>query len=116
MSEPYDPLRSLFHQAADRGQAQAGPLPFARIAERGKRSQLRRRAAVALAACLVLGCGGAATATLLPGDPAPVPPANAPSQPAPSPMDTAPPPTSTTSTAPSTPPPTESASGGPTSD
>ncbi|MEV8313489.1 hypothetical protein AB0Q95_04885 [Streptomyces sp. NPDC059900] len=101
MSEPNDALRSLFHEAADRGQAQAGPAPFAQIAERGRRSQRRRRALVVLAACLVLGGGGAAAVTLLPGDPAPVPPANTPSQPAPSPMDTAPPPSSTPANDPS---------------
>jgi len=74
-----DPLRTLFRQAGDVGQARAGAAPVARIAERGRRAHRRRLAALAAGACLVIAGGGAAAVALLPGTPPPAAPATIPS-------------------------------------
>lgn len=80
LQEPHrDPLRTLFRQAGDVGQARAGAAPVARIAERGRRARRRRVAALAAGACLVIAGGGAAAAALLPGTPPPAAPATIPS-------------------------------------
>ncbi|UCM90282.1 hypothetical protein [Streptomyces marincola] len=92
MSEPQDPLRTLFRQAGAFGQARAGAAPVARVAERGRRARRRRLAALAAGACLaVAGCGVLA-AGLLPGRPTAVAPAVSPSTGPSAPARSGPPP------------------------
>ncbi|MBC3988151.1 hypothetical protein H8N00_04375, partial [Streptomyces sp. AC563] len=74
MPEPDDPLRTLFQQAAAAGQARARTAPVAQVRARGRRAHRLRVAALAVGACLVLGCGTAATAAWLPGESAPAAP------------------------------------------
>ncbi|MFF3327164.1 hypothetical protein [Streptomyces sp. NPDC002889] len=92
MPESHDPLRSLFQQAADAGRANATTAPLAHVVERGKRAHRRRIAALTAGACLVLACGGAATAMLLPGERPSIAPATSPSPSRPSPALTTRPP------------------------
>ncbi|MFI8520863.1 hypothetical protein ACIGEZ_24000 [Streptomyces sp. NPDC085481] len=92
MTEPHDPLRSLFQEAAAAGRSRATHPPVADISERGRRAQRRRLAVFAAGACLVLGGGSTALATLLPGGSQPVLPATSPSVGGPSPMNTTRPP------------------------
>ncbi|MEU3963129.1 hypothetical protein AB0F42_25515 [Streptomyces buecherae] len=92
MPEPDDPLRTLFQQAALAGQARARTAPVAHVRARGRRAHRLRVAALAAGACLVLGCGTAATAAWLPGESAPAAPATRPPSPAPTPSPTTTPP------------------------
>ncbi|MFJ6440994.1 hypothetical protein [Streptomyces sp. NPDC091649] len=85
MSEPRDPLRSLFREAGDFGQARSAADPVSSITERGTRAQRRRMAVVAMGVCLVVGGGGAVAVGLLPLRPEPVAPATGPSPGYPSP-------------------------------
>ncbi|MFF8915381.1 hypothetical protein ACF08M_19180 [Streptomyces sp. NPDC015032] len=85
MSEPNDPLRSLFKEAADAGRSRARSAPPSYITERGERVRRRRVVALAVGACLVLSGTGAAVATLLPGNPDTTLPATTPTTPQPSP-------------------------------
>ncbi|WCD90676.1 hypothetical protein KPP03845_107104 [Streptomyces xanthophaeus] len=79
MPEPQDPLRSLFRQAADSGRQRAVTAPAEHITERGRRAHRRRVTLAVVGVCLVLAGGGAAVSELLPGKPAPTPPATTPS-------------------------------------
>ncbi|MEU9622874.1 MULTISPECIES: hypothetical protein [unclassified Streptomyces] len=85
MSEPNDPLRSLFKEAAATGQSRARSAPPSYITERGERVRRRRVVALAVGACLVLSGTGAAMATLLPDNPGTTVPATTPTTPKPSP-------------------------------
>ncbi|MFF6984282.1 hypothetical protein ACFZAV_42970 [Streptomyces sp. NPDC008343] len=78
MSEPQDPLRSLFQQAGQFGQARSAAPGLAHITERGERAHRGRLALLAAGACLFVA-GSAAAVTLLPGDPPPTAPATSPS-------------------------------------
>jgi hypothetical protein len=86
MSEPRDPLRSLFREAGDFGQARSDADPASSITQRGMRAQRRRMAVVAVGVCLVVGAGGAVAVGLLPVRPEPVVPATTPSPSYPSPV------------------------------
>ncbi len=93
--EPDDPLRTLFQQAAAAGQARARTAPFGHVRARGRRAHRQRVAVLVAGACLVLGCGTAATAGWLPGESAPAGstgPATRPPSPAPTPSPTTAPP------------------------
>ncbi|MER5967716.1 hypothetical protein [Streptomyces sp. NPDC002057] len=96
MTEPHDhdPLRSLFQQAAADGRSRSVQPPAADIIARGRSARRRRLAVFAAGACLVIGGGSAALATLLPGRAAPVLPATTPSVSGPSPVGTTSPPPS----------------------
>lgn len=83
---PRDPLRSLFREAGDFGQARSDADPASRITERGMRAQRRRMAVVAVGVCLAVGTGGAVAVGLLPVRPEPVAPATTPSPSYPSPV------------------------------
>ncbi|MFI5771863.1 hypothetical protein ACIA74_25690 [Streptomyces sp. NPDC051658] len=84
MSEPHDPLRSLFKEAAAAGQARARSAPSSVITERGERVRRRRIVALAVGACLAFSGTGAAVASLVPDSTGTTVPATTPS-PAPSP-------------------------------
>ncbi|MFE7379501.1 hypothetical protein ACFU9F_03925 [Streptomyces zhihengii] len=86
MSEPQDPLRSLFRQAGEFGQSRATSAPVAHIADRGRRAYRRRLAAVAAGTCLVIGGSSAAAVALLANGHVPAPPAVSPSPAHPSPV------------------------------
>ncbi|MFF8018681.1 hypothetical protein [Streptomyces sp. NPDC007929] len=102
MPESHDPLRSLFEQAAEAGRRRAVIAPVSEINARGLRT--RRRHVLMAVAGLTLAGAGAATAVMLPRDPAPAVPATPPSFHQPS----EPPTTTSTSSATTTwPPPDE---------
>ncbi|MEU9675084.1 hypothetical protein AB0D92_16360 [Streptomyces parvus] len=84
--EPQDPLRSLFREAGEFGQALTAPDTAAGITRRGMRAQRRRMAVVAVGVCLVVGGGGAVSVGLLPVRQQPVAPATSPSPSYPSPV------------------------------
>ncbi|MCX4730740.1 hypothetical protein [Streptomyces sp. NBC_01363] len=84
MSEPHDPLRSLFKEAAAAGQARARSAPSSVITERGERVRRRRIVALAVGACLAFSGTGAAVASLVPDSTGTTVPATTPS-PVPSP-------------------------------
>ncbi|MFD7495614.1 hypothetical protein ACFV8T_24880 [Streptomyces sp. NPDC059832] len=84
MSEPHDPLRSLFKEAAAAGQARARSAPSSVITERGERVRRRRIVALTVGACLAFSGTGAAVASLVPDNTGTTVPATTPS-PAPSP-------------------------------
>ncbi|WP_432110686.1 hypothetical protein [Streptomyces sp. YPW6] len=92
MSEPrdpkesQDPLRSLFREAGEFGQALTAPEPASSVTRRGMRAQRRRMAGVAVGVCLVVGGGGAVAVGLLPVRTEPVAPATSPSPSYPSPV------------------------------
>ncbi|MEU6013927.1 hypothetical protein ABZ826_07600 [Streptomyces sp. NPDC047515] len=90
MSEPHDPLRSLFKEAAAAGQSRAHSAPPSFITERGERVHRRRILALAVGACLVFSGAGAAAASLLPESPDTSVPATTPSTPRPSPASSLP--------------------------
>ncbi|MFE8912423.1 hypothetical protein [Streptomyces globisporus] len=83
--DPQDPLRSLFREAGEFGQALTDPDTASSITRRGMRAQRRRMAAVAVGVCLVVGGSGAVAVGLLPVRPEPVAPATSPSPGYPSP-------------------------------
>lgn len=113
MSEPHDPLRSLFKEAAAAGQSRALSAPPSFITERGERVHRRRIVALAVGACLVFSGAGAAAASLLPASPDTSVPATTPAPPRPSSTSSLP--DSPRTNAPSTSPPSfgRSASGTP---
>ncbi|MFH9134291.1 hypothetical protein [Streptomyces sp. NPDC017524] len=86
MSDPRDPLRSLFREAGEFGQARSDADDASSITRRGMRAQRRRMAGVAVGVCLVVGGGGAVAVSLLPVRPQPVAPATVPSPSYPSPV------------------------------
>lgn len=86
MSDPRDPLRSLFREAGEFGQARSDADDASSITRRGMRAQRRRMALVAVGVCLVVGGGGAVAVSLLPVRPQPVAPATVPSPSYPSPV------------------------------
>lgn len=86
MSDPRDPLRSLFREAGEFGQARSDADDASSITRRGMRAQRRRMAVVAVGVCLVVGGGGAVAVGLLPVRPNPVAPATGPSPSYPSPV------------------------------
>ncbi|MEV7900753.1 hypothetical protein [Streptomyces anulatus] len=86
MSDPRDPLRSLFREAGEFGQTRSEADDASSITRRGMRAQRRRMAAVAVGVCLVVGGGGAVAVGLLPVRPNPVAPATGPSPSYPSPV------------------------------
>ncbi|MFB6712353.1 MULTISPECIES: hypothetical protein [unclassified Streptomyces] len=90
MSEPHDPLRSLFKEAAAAGQSRALSAPPSFITERGERVHRRRIVALAVGACLVFSGAGAAAASLLPASPDTSVPATTPTPPRPSPASSLP--------------------------
>ncbi len=92
MSEPQDPLRSLFQQAAQAGQTRSEAAPVAYIADRARRVRRRRVAGFAAAVCLAFGGGVATAVALLPDRPAPAVPATSPSPSRPEPAPTSQPP------------------------
>ncbi|MFI1717623.1 hypothetical protein [Streptomyces litmocidini] len=83
-----DPLKSLFEEAAAAGRARASYASAGEISARGRRVHRRRLAVLAVGACLVVGGGGAALVTLLPGPSQPVAPATSPSVSGPTPAST----------------------------
>ncbi len=99
--EPQDPLRSLFREAGEFGQALTAPDTASSITRRGMRAQRRRMAVVAVGVCLVVGGGGAVAVGLLPVRPQPVAPATNPSPSYPSPVPSEGLPTEQPSTPPS---------------
>ncbi|MFF9853393.1 hypothetical protein [Streptomyces litmocidini] len=108
MNESRDPLKSLFEEAAAAGRARASYASAGEISARGRRVHRRRLAVLAVGACLVVGGGGAALVTLLPGPSQPVVPATSPSVSGPAPASTTatlPPPAGTSSSAVTTSPP-----------
>ncbi|MFF2012596.1 hypothetical protein ACFVWY_26470 [Streptomyces sp. NPDC058195] len=121
MSDPHDPLRSLFKEAAAAGQSRARSAPPSYITARGERARRHRMVGLAVGACLVLSGTGAAVVSLLPGSPGTTVPAVTPSpRPSPSPSPTKPEPATSSPTTPqtSTPrttPPTQVPSSGETS-
>lgn len=86
MSDPRDPLRSLFREAGEFGQTRSDADDASSITRRGMRAQRRRMAVVAVGVCLVVGGGGAVAVGLLPVRPSPVAPATGPSPSYPSPV------------------------------
>ncbi|MFD4794818.1 hypothetical protein [Streptomyces anulatus] len=86
MSDPRDPLRSLFREAGEFGQTRSDTDDASSITRRGMRAQRRRMAVVAVGVCLVVGGGGAVAVGLLPVRPNPVAPATGPSPSYPSPV------------------------------
>ncbi|MFJ9680856.1 hypothetical protein ACIRP2_22795 [Streptomyces sp. NPDC101194] len=114
MSEPHDPLRSLFKEAATAGQSRALFAPPSFITERGERVHRRRIVALAVGACLVFSGAGAAAASLLPASPDASVPATTPATPRPSPASSLPDSPRTSSPPASLPSPGRSASGAPT--
>lgn len=86
MSDPRDPLRSLFREAGEFGQTCSGADDASSITRRGMRAQRRRMAVVAVGVCLVVGGGGAVAVGLLPVRPSPIAPATGPSPSYPSPV------------------------------
>ncbi|WP_330446157.1 hypothetical protein [Streptomyces anulatus] len=86
MSDPRDPLRSLFREAGEFGQTRSDADDASSITRRGMRAQRRRMAVVAVGVCLVVGGGGAVAVGLLPVRPNPVAPATGPSPSYPSPV------------------------------
>ncbi|TGG77039.1 hypothetical protein D8771_28315, partial [Streptomyces albus] len=86
MSDPRDPLRSLFREAGEFGQTCSDADDASSITRRGMRAQRRRMAVVAVGVCLVVGGGGAVAVGLLPVRPSPVAPATGPSPSYPSPV------------------------------
>ncbi|MGQ4712622.1 hypothetical protein ACUN22_02950 [Streptomyces anulatus] len=86
MSDPRDPLRSLFREAGEFGQTRSDADDASSITRRGMRAQRRRMAVVAVGVCLVVGAGGAVAVGLLPVRPNPVAPATGPSPSYPSPV------------------------------
>ncbi|MFC8625869.1 hypothetical protein [Streptomyces anulatus] len=86
MSDPRDPLRSLFREAGEFGQTRSDAADASSITRRGMRAQRRRMAVVAVGVCLVVGGGGAVAVGLLPVRPNPVAPATGPSPSYPSPV------------------------------
>ncbi|MFH8688830.1 hypothetical protein ACH4EC_18445 [Streptomyces anulatus] len=86
MSDPRDPLRSLFREAGEFGQTRSDADDAPSITRRGMRAQRRRMAVVAVGVCLVVGGGGAVAVGLLPVRPNPVAPATGPSPSYPSPV------------------------------
>ncbi|MFG2628979.1 hypothetical protein [Streptomyces sp. NPDC048473] len=90
MSEPQDPLRSLFKEAAATGQSRARSAPLSFITERAERMRRRRILALAVGACLVFSGAGAAVAELLPDSTGTTVPATTPSTPRPSPVSSLP--------------------------
>ncbi|WP_327258845.1 hypothetical protein [Streptomyces sp. NBC_01240] len=97
MSEPDDPLRSLFKEAAATGRSRARSAPLSYITAHGQRVRRHRILVLAVGACLVFSGTGAAVATFLSGSTRTTVPATTPSAPQPSPMlsppRTSPPPT-----------------------
>ncbi|MFD4758687.1 hypothetical protein ACFWOJ_07285 [Streptomyces sp. NPDC058439] len=86
MSEPDDPLRSLFKEAAATGRSRARSAPLSYITARGQRVRRHRILVLAVGACLVFSGTGAAVATFLSGSTRTTVPATTPSAPQPSPM------------------------------
>ncbi|UZI29698.1 hypothetical protein [Streptomyces sp. VB1] len=86
MSDPRDPLRSLFREAGEFGRTRSDADDASSITQRGMRAQRRRMALVAVGVCLVVGGGGAVAVGLLPVRPQPVLPATDPSPSYPSPV------------------------------
>lgn len=86
MSDPRDPLRSLFREAGEFGQARSDADDASSITRRGMRAQRRRMAVVAVGVCLAVGGGGAVAVGLLPVRPNPIAPATGPSPSYPSPV------------------------------
>ncbi len=86
MSDPRDPLRSLFREAGEFGQTRSDADAASSITQRGMRAQRRRMAVVAVGVCLAVGGGGAVAVSLLPVRPGPVAPATVPSPSYPSPV------------------------------
>ncbi|MFH9269000.1 hypothetical protein ACH4KN_32780 [Streptomyces sp. NPDC017546] len=86
MSDPRDPLRSLFREAGEFGQIRSDADDASSIMRRGMRAQRRRMAMVAVGVCLVVGGSGAVAVGLLPVRPQPVAPATVPSPSYPSPV------------------------------
>ncbi|SCE61303.1 hypothetical protein GA0115261_111214, partial [Streptomyces sp. OspMP-M43] len=66
MSDPRDPLRSLFREAGEFGRTGSVADDASSITRRGMRAQRRRMAVVAVGVCLVVGGGGAVAVGLLP--------------------------------------------------
>lgn len=89
MSEPQDPLRSLFKEAAATGQSRARSAPLSFITERAEQVRRRRILALAVGVCLVFSGTGAAVAALLPDSTGTTVPAT-PSTPRPSPASSLP--------------------------
>ncbi|MFD5212750.1 hypothetical protein ACFWNF_38080 [Streptomyces anulatus] len=79
MSDPRDPLRSLFREAGEFGQTRSDADDASSITRRGMRAQRRRMAVVAVGVCLAVGGGGAVAVGLLPVRPNPIAPATGPS-------------------------------------
>ncbi|WP_037675183.1 hypothetical protein [Streptomyces globisporus] len=96
----HDPLKSLFEEAAAAGRARASYASAGEISSRGRRVHRRRLAVLAVGACLLVGGGGAALASLLPGPSQPVGPATSPSTSGPAPADTTTTPPADTTTGP----------------
>ncbi|MFE7399192.1 hypothetical protein [Streptomyces sp. NPDC057557] len=90
MSEPQDPLRSLFKEAAASGQSRARSAPLSFITERAEQVRRRRILALAVGVCLVFSGTGAAVAALLPDSTGTTVPATTPSTPRPSPVPSLP--------------------------
>ncbi|WP_405686945.1 hypothetical protein [Streptomyces sp. NBC_00057] len=92
MSEPQDPLRSLFKEAAATGQSRARSAPLSIITERAEQVRRRRILALAVGVCLVFSGTGAAVAALLPDSTSTstTVPATTPSSPRPSPASSLP--------------------------
>ncbi|MFE3375962.1 hypothetical protein [Streptomyces anulatus] len=86
MSDPQDPLRSLFREAGEFGQTRSDADEASSITRRGVRAQRRRMAVVAVGVCLAVGGGGVVAVGLLPVRPNPVAPATGPSPSYPSPV------------------------------
>ncbi|MFF8696819.1 hypothetical protein ACF08W_31865 [Streptomyces sp. NPDC015144] len=99
MSDPHDPLRSLFKEAAEAGQSRARSAPVSYITARGDRVRRRRMVGLAVGACLVLSGAGAAVVPLLPSGPGRTVPATTPS---PSPSPSMPTPSTSSPAAPET--------------
>ncbi|GGT62593.1 hypothetical protein P6B95_20870 [Streptomyces atratus] len=112
MSEPQDPLRSLFKEAAATGQSRARSAPLSFIAERAEQVRRRRILALAVGVCLVFSGTGVAVAALLPDSTGTTVPAT-PSTPRPSPASSLPSSPRTSPPSASSSPPGRSASGTP---
>ncbi|MFB6815291.1 hypothetical protein ACFCV8_12170 [Streptomyces sp. NPDC056347] len=103
MSDPNDPLRSLFKEAAAAGQSRARSAPPSYITARGERVRRNRTVGLAVAACLVFSGTGAAVVSLLPDSPGTSVPATTPSpRPKPSPSPSIPTPSTSSPASPRT--------------